>query len=93
MLFDTLIAPILLYGSEEWRFENCDITEAYHFKFCKMMLHFKPSTPTVMVYGELGRFPMQIFNQSRMINFWSKVVWYVVKTTNCLTDYSKFCII
>ena len=27
-----------------------------------------------MVYGELGRFPMQIFIQSRMINFWSKVV-------------------
>ena len=73
-LFDTMIAPILLYGSEVWGFENCDIIEAYHFKFCKVMLHLKPSTPKVMVYGELGRFPMQIFIQSRMINFWSKVV-------------------
>ena len=27
-----------------------------------------------MVYGDLGRFPMQIFIQTRMIAFWAKVV-------------------
>ena len=45
-----MIAPILLYESEVWGFENCDIIEAYHFKFCKMMLHLKPSTPSYGVW-------------------------------------------
>ena len=69
-----MIAPILLYGSEVWGYENCEVIEAYYFRFCKMMLHLIPSTPKVMVYGELGRFPMLIFIQARMINFWTKVV-------------------
>ena len=73
-LFDTMIVPILLYGSEVWGFENCEVIEAYHFKFCKLMFYLKPSTPKVMVYGELGRFPMTVFIQTRMINFWSKIV-------------------
>lgn len=34
-LFDAMIAPILLYGSEVWGCENCEIIEAFHFKFCK----------------------------------------------------------
>ena len=87
-LFDTMIAPILLYGSEVWGYENCEVIEAYHFRFCKMMLHLKPSTPKVMVYGELGRFPMLIFIQARMINFWTKVV--CSKKTSYLTGYTKF---
>ena len=51
-LFDNMIAPIFLYGSEIWGF---------HFKYCKRLLHLKASTPKAMVYGELGRYPMQIF--------------------------------
>ena len=73
-LFDMMIAPILLYGAEVWGYENCEIIEAFHFKFCKTMLGLKAATPKVMVYGELGRLPMQVSIQTRMINFWSKIV-------------------
>ena len=39
-----------------------------------MMLHLKQATLKVMVYGELGRYPMEISVQTRMIRFWAKVV-------------------
>ena len=97
-LFDTMIAPILLYGSEVWGFENCEVIEAYYFKFCKLMLHLKPSTPKVMVYGELGRFPMTVFIQTRMINFLSKIVcgkedklsYRLYKILHYLSDHGNF---
>ena len=75
-----MIAPIFLYGSEIWGYENCDLIENFHFKYCKQLLHLKASTPRVMVYGELGRFPMQIYIKSRMIGFWVK--YYVGKKTS-----------
>ena len=31
-LFDHMIAPILLYGSEIWEYENCELIESFHFK-------------------------------------------------------------
>jgi hypothetical protein len=73
-LFDKTIVPILLYGAEVWGFENLDIIEAFHFKFCKTILGLKASTPKVMVYGELGRIPLSILVKVRMIKFWSKLL-------------------
>ena len=69
-----MIAPILLDGSEVLGYENYEVIEAFHFRYCKMMLHLKPATPKVMVYGELGRHLMEISVQTRMISFWAKVV-------------------
>jgi septum formation topological specificity factor MinE len=33
-LFDSLVEPILLYGSEVWRFENTCSLEKIHLQFC-----------------------------------------------------------
>ena len=73
-LFDTMIAPILFYGSEIWGYENCDMIESFHFKYCKRLLHLKASTPKAMVYDELGRYPMQILIKSRMVSFLAKIL-------------------
>ena len=73
-LFGHIIAPIFLYGSEIWRYENCELIENFHFKYCKRLLHLKASTPKLMVYGKLGRFPMKIHIKSRMIGFWAKIL-------------------
>ena len=34
----------------------------------------KNATPLNFLYGELGRFPLSILAQTRMINFWSKLI-------------------
>ena len=36
-LFDSCVAPILLYGCEVWGYENTDIIEKVHTKFCKFI--------------------------------------------------------
>jgi hypothetical protein len=72
-LFDTMITPILLYGSEVWGFKNIDIIERIHLRFCKILLKLHKSTPNVMVYGELGRHPLDINVKVRMVTFWHKL--------------------
>ena len=37
-LFESMIVPILLYGSEVWGCENVDIINQFQLKFCKMLL-------------------------------------------------------
>jgi len=37
-LFDSLVEPILLYGSEVWGFENTCLLEKIHLQFCKKIL-------------------------------------------------------
>ena len=58
-LFDSLVSPVLLYCSEVWGYEKCNDIEKVHLSFCKKILCVKRSTPNYLVYGELGRTPIQ----------------------------------
>ena len=73
-LFDKIITPILLYGCEVWGFSKNEIIERVHLRFCKLLLNFKTSTPSYMVYGELGRYPLDIDIKVRTISFWAKLI-------------------
>ena len=66
-LFDSLVEPIILYGSEVWGFENIQIMEKIHLTFCKRILNVRLTTPNHMVYGELGRCPLEIRVKLRMV--------------------------
>ena len=59
-LFDRLIAPIFMYGSEVWGFHSADAVERVRLNFCKNVLKLKTTTTSNIVYGELGRFPLQL---------------------------------
>ena len=73
-LFDKMIKPILLYGAEIWGFGNCDVIERVHLKFLKHVLHLKKSTPSHMIYGELGIFPITLEIRHRMLTYWCKII-------------------
>ena len=60
-MFHTMVAPILLYGCEIWGFENIDVIESLFLQFYKIILGVKKSTPNCILYGELGRFPIEVF--------------------------------
>ena len=64
---------MLTYGSEIWGYENIDILEKLHVKFCKLLLNLKTSTPNFMLYGELGRYPLNITVKLKILSFWSKL--------------------
>ena len=73
-LFDRVVVPIMLYSCEVWVFSNISTLENLHRKFCKMVLKLRSSTPNVMIYGETGRFPLEVLVKARMINYWSRIV-------------------
>jgi hypothetical protein len=52
---------------------NNDILERVHLKFCKLLLNLKTSTPSYMIYGELGRYHIEIDIKVRLISFWTKL--------------------
>ena len=95
--FDSMVKPIILYGSETCGFGSNEITERLHLKLCKLLLHLKTSAPDYMVYGELERYPFRIEINVRMINFWCKIsmekqrkishiCYKLVYNNNCIRD-------
>jgi hypothetical protein len=73
-LFDKVVKPIVLYGSEVWGFRNYHMVEKVHLKFCKLSLNLKTSTANSLVYGELGRFPLSVDIKQRMTSYWTKLI-------------------
>ena len=68
-LFDKLVKPILLYGCEIWGSGNIDILERIQLKFYKFIFNHKTTTPSYMIYGELGITPLYIDVQTHMVSF------------------------
>ena len=79
-----MVKPILLYGCEIWGFGNNDVLEKVHLKFCKMILNLKTSTPNYMIYGELGRYPVEIDIKIRIISFWAKIICGKQSKISCI---------
>ena len=73
-LFQKCIEPILLYGCEVWGFENVSSIEKFRLKMYKTILKARQSTPSYMIYGELGLTPLLCSIQSRMISFWGRLI-------------------
>jgi hypothetical protein len=84
-LFDQTILPILTYNCEIWGFENLDMLEKIHNDFLRKITKSRKSTPLYMLYGELGRYPLEIIVKTRMINFWSKLL------SGSTTKISRIC--
>ena len=72
-LFDTMIKPVLCYGSEVWGFEISEQIENVHINFCKIFLKLPTCTFHVFVRGECGRYPMFIEYFCRCIKYWIKL--------------------
>ena len=72
-LFDQMITPILLYGSEVWGYEDTSIIENFHIKFCKKTLRVHKYTPNSMVLRELNRKKLSVKIENRMLNYWLKI--------------------
>lgn len=77
-IFDSVILPIALYGSEVWGplnkldFKMWDKhpIEALHAEFCRKILQVQRNTPTNACRAELGRFPVIMKIQKRSLKFW-----------------------
>ena len=66
LLFDTYVSSVLNYGCEIWGFHKATEVEKVQLEFCKRILNVKKSTPNVMVYYELGRYPLVVTRKVRI---------------------------
>ena len=73
-LFDKMISPILLYGSEVWGFENISLIEKLQLKFIRYLFRLNKGTMSALVYGETGKYPLEISVKVRMIRFWASLI-------------------
>ena len=73
-LFDVCVLPILTYGAEVWGYESIELLEKVHTKFCKIILKVSKYTHNTQIYGDLGRFPINIEVKKRMVNYWSRLL-------------------
>ena len=72
ILFDKLIHPILSYECEVWGFIQGTLVERLHLKLCKQLLGINQTTQNDVVCDELGRYPLIVHRQYRIIKFWLK---------------------
>ena len=86
-MFNKMIKPIILYGCEIWGLGNFDVLERIQLKFYKYVFNLKKTTPSYMIYGELGVTPLYVDIQSRLISFWTKLVLNAEKAKLSSTVY------
>ena len=73
-LFEKCVNPVLLYGCEVWGFSDFSKIWKVQLKFLKIILGVKPSTPTNMVLGETGCYPISFLEmKSRVLVFWYRL--------------------
>ena len=74
-IFDTQLQPILDYGSDIWYSgKSINILESVHTTFIKRVLGVKIQTSNLAVYGETGRFPIELRQKEMTIKYWCRIV-------------------
>ena len=76
-LFDSLIKPILLYGSEVWGLEimkSNNLISKFTNKFYRTLLGVQGNCSTVGTHIELGRHPIDVNIHVSMIKYWFRLV-------------------
>ena len=87
-LFDNLVLPIMLYGCEIWGCGRYDDLEILHRKYLKHILGVSGKTVNNMVYGELGRYPLEIQIKERVVGYWGRLIMGKEgKTSRKMYDY------
>ena len=62
-LFDAVIKPILMYGSDVWghNISGISMIDKVMLRFSRCVLNVKDTTSNVMVYGECGILPPSVY--------------------------------
>jgi hypothetical protein len=77
-LFDTLVRPVMLYGSEVWGphlLGQMDAQfERVHRGFLRRLLGVRESTPSAVVLAELGRYPLMVLAVVQVCKYWNRLM-------------------
>ena len=73
-MFESIVIPVITYGCKICGMENITKLETLQLKYFKYILGSNSTTFSIMVYGELGRFPVDIEITTRLLCFWANIV-------------------
>ena len=72
--YESLLLPHVDYASEIWYTESaCRALEKFMLRYFKRLLHVRPNTPTLAVYGELGVYPLQVRLKCNVLKYLHRV--------------------
>ena len=57
-----MVVPTMLYGFVVWGIRTNDISEKVQLRFHRYIRKVKNSTPSCMLHGELGDYPVDILS-------------------------------
>ena len=74
-LFKSNIEPVLTYVCEVWGFhkKGTEAIDTFSLRFPKTLLKIKPSTSTIMVYGELGFIPPSVDAHIKILCYYNRL--------------------
>ena len=72
-LFDSMVKPIFIYGSEIWGYEMSDIIENVQIVLCKKYLKLPTCMFKASALGECGRYPLYVDYFTRCIKYWLRL--------------------
>ena len=64
----------MIYGCEIWGTQPQDISEIFYRKFILKILYIRPFTPSCMVYGDVGKLPLHVTIDKRLMSFWLRLL-------------------
>ena len=73
-LFEKCVQPILLYGCEVWGSQSIDLVSRAQLRFLKLALGVHKTTPSCMIFGDLGCYPIRTEINSRLLTYWYKLM-------------------
>ena len=88
-MFDTLVRPILTYGSDVWGMSKAglDVLDKVFLHYARCTLGIKATTCNVITYGECGKYPPSVFCQTEVLCYLHRLLtmpdWKLVKSVFC----------
>jgi len=68
-LFDSLVGSIFNFGSQVWGYRYAPDIENIHTRFLRRLLNVNKSTNLSALYGEVGRWPLNVTRQILTIKY------------------------
>ena len=77
-LFDTMVSPVLSYGSEVWAphmmLQKTNPCDKVQLGFLRRLVGVRQSTSSLIVYAETGQLPLSVQWGVRLARFWNCLV-------------------
>lgn len=74
-LFNSLVLPVIEYGSEIWSSNvNTPGLDTFHLKFLKRILKVRQQTPSKAVLSEVGQYSISMRMNLRVFKYWIRVI-------------------